>query len=258
MDQNDSLLKTGTFISEDVVNGSVSKLGRLEESLADLPTPNVLTIELQLKGTAFKNSWKIWVYDAHRKDEAGEVFVTASFEQALTALDKGKKVLLSPPLEQMKGITGKFVPVFWSPVHFPNQPGTMGILCDPEHPVFNEFPTEFHSNWHWWDISKFSETLEIDQLDVEPLITVMDNFFKNRNLSNLFEARVGKGYLVFSSIDLVNNLDKRLATKQLKGSILNYMNSEEFVPSRTISNEELKSLQEVSESEVPDVLSIYN
>ncbi|MEI6950638.1 hypothetical protein V9K67_25870 [Paraflavisolibacter sp. H34] len=28
---------------------------------------------------------------------------------------------------------GRFAPVFWSPVHFPNQPGTMGLLFHRMH-----------------------------------------------------------------------------------------------------------------------------
>ncbi|MBE0655418.1 MAG: glycoside hydrolase family 2, partial [Bacteroidales bacterium] len=256
-DEEGNLMKTGVLSAPEILHGTVSRLGIIEMDLNEVKTPAALTIELQLKDTPFKNSWQIWVYDRHPLSEPGEVIITTSFEEANQALEQGKKVLLTPPLNHIKGITGKFVPVFWSPVHFPNQPGTMGILCDPEHPVFSGFPTEFHSNWQWWDISKFSETLEIDSLKVEPLVTVMDNFFKNRALTNLFEAKAGNGRLVFSSIDLVNHLDRRLATKQLKSSLLSYMNSGAFNPQFSISIEELEGLHEVSEAGAEDVFSIY-
>jgi hypothetical protein len=85
----------------------------------------------------------------------------------------------------------------------------------------------------------------------------MDNFFKNRELANLFEAKAGNGSLVFSSIDLVNHLDRRLASRQLKTSILNYMNSEAFQPKHSISREELEGLHEVSDTGLEDVFSIY-
>jgi len=48
--------------------------------------------------------------------------------------------LFNPDWRKLNGIEGKFVPVFWSPVHFPKQAGTMGVLCDSKHPAFHYFP----------------------------------------------------------------------------------------------------------------------
>lgn len=248
---------SGTLTSSEVGNGNVVQLGTIEQSLSGVSAPNMLTIELVLEGTPYTNSWQIWVYDNGVAPEQGEVLVTGSLSEALEALAEGKKVLLSPPLDHIRGIAGKFVPVFWSPVHFPNQPGTMGILCDPAHPVFNAFPTEFHSNWQWWDICKHSETIDIGAVDVVPLVTVMDNFFKNRELSNLFEARVGKGSLVFSSIEMVNVPEDRPASLQLKKSLLAYMNSAAFEPEKEIRVEALRALFDLGQTEDQDAFSIY-
>ena len=33
-----------------------------------------------------------------------------------------------------------------------NQIGTLGILCNPEHPALALFPTEGYSDWQWADI----------------------------------------------------------------------------------------------------------
>jgi hypothetical protein len=257
-DENNQELQSGTFQTGIIENGSVSKLAVLEFELDDVEVPAMLTIELNLKGSSFRNSWQIWVYGDEGSNKLGDVIVTSSFEEAFCHLAEGEKVLLSPAIGQIDGIEGKFVPVFWSPVHFPNQPGTMGILCDPKHPVFNAFPTEFHSNWQWWDISKYSKSIDISEMQVAPLITVIDNFFKNRDLTNLFEVKVGEGFLVFSSIDLINNLDTRPASKQLLSSILTYMGSESFSPVKTILEEDLLELNEISPQEKSDILSIYN
>jgi hypothetical protein len=238
--EKEQVLKRGAFQTGTIKNGSVSKLGDLEFDFTDVDVPAMLTIELNVKGTSFTNKWEVWVYNQENSYEPGEIILTSSFEEAIHHLAAGEKVLLSPAPGQIKGIEGRFVPVFWSPVHFPNQPGTMGILCDPEHPVFNSFPTEFHSNWQWWDISTNSKTIDISEIQVEALITVIDNFFKNRDLTNLFEARVGEGSLVFSSIDLFNDLDVRPASKQLLVSLIDYMNSGSFRPAKALSKEELK------------------
>ena len=168
-----------------------------------------------------------------------DILVTRSFAEAEKALNEGKKVLLNPELNDLNGLEGKFVQVFWSPVHFPNQPGTMGLLIDPKNPAFNSFPTDFHSNWQWWDLCKKSKTLEFGDLMVSPLIRVVDNFFKNRNLTNLFEAKVGNGKLVFSAMDLSEDLESRPAANQLRYSLLEYMNSEEFKPEKQVEFSDL-------------------
>ena len=77
--------------------------------------------------TPYKNSWSVWVYPENVAINAGDVCVTDNLEKALSELSKGRKVLLSPPVGALKGIEGKFVPVFWSPIHFPKQAGSMGI-----------------------------------------------------------------------------------------------------------------------------------
>jgi len=257
LDSQGDTLADGRISARILPHGSVKRMGHIQLPLEGIQTPSVLTIKLSMEGTPHQNSWQIWVYEEAPFAGEGDVFVTGSFKEAGDALAKGKKVLLAPPLDQIKGISGKFVPVFWSPVHFPNQPGTMGILCDPGHAVFDDFPTEFHSNWQWWDISRFSETVQIDDLNVRPLVTVMDNFFKNRALTNLFEAKVGEGLLVFSSINLVNNLDQRIAARQLRTSILRYMNSGKFNPENEITRDDLWHLHESSDQEAEDILSIY-
>lgn len=195
-------------------------------------------LTLALEGSPWKNTWPVWVYPAvHRPQQVAPVVVTRSFDEAERALGEGKKVLLNPDPRELKGVEGKFVPVFWSPVHFPDQPGTMGLLIEPAHPVFKQFPTSFHSNWQWWALCKGSKTLETGGLPVTPLVRVVDNFFKNRSLTNLFEVKAGNGRLLFSSVDLFQDSPE---AKQLMHSVLEYMKSHDFNPQTTIEFELLK------------------
>ena len=48
---------------------------------------------------------------------------------------------------------------------------------------------------------------------------------------------------MFSSIDLTTNLNKRPVARQLRHSVLEYMTSNTFNPSNTITVEDLKSLK---------------
>ena len=151
-------------------------------------------------------------------------------------------MLLCPSPDTLKGITGKFVPVFWSPVHFPDQPGTMGLLIKQNHKALKNFPTDFYSNWQWWDLTIKSKTLNANTLpDKAIIVRVIDNFVRNQNLTNLFEAKMGKGKLILSSIDIIADLDKRPQAKQLRYSLLKYMNSKNFNPETAITQQQLKN-----------------
>ena len=154
-------------------------------------------------------------------------------------MSQGKTVLLNPDYRMLKGITGRFVPVFWSPVHFPNQPSTMGLLMNKNHAAFNDFPTAGYTEWQWWDLCLKSKSLIIDDLDVTPVVSVIDNFVTNHHLANVFETKVGEGKLLFSSIDLINNLEKRPVARQLRASLLRYMESDAFDPIGNVSMADL-------------------
>jgi hypothetical protein len=146
-------------------------------------------------------------------------------------LKEGKKVLLNPDWKKINGIEGKFVPVFWSPVHFPKQAGTMGLLCDPKHPVFADFPTDNHTDWQWWDLQIKSTTMITDQVKGgHAVVELIDNFANNRRLASLFEGTVGSGKLMIASFDLEADLANRPVARQLLSSILTYMNSTKFRP----------------------------
>jgi hypothetical protein len=171
-----------------------------------------------------------------------DILYTRNFTEARQALQQGKTVLLNPAPEDTKGLEGKFVQVFWSPVHFPNQPGTMGILCNPAHPALEYFPTEMHANWQWWDICKSGKTLDLDSFDlpVQPIVRMVDNFYKNRNLGLIFEAKVGNGKLLVCSPDLFHNLANRPAARQLRYSLIRYMSSGKFNPVRDLTFEQIE------------------
>ncbi len=240
--QEGTVLKSGSLESKDIKQGSYAEVGAFAFELKDIKEPKKLDVTLSLQGTDYKNSWSVWVYPQDQKVNKKDVVVTTKWDAAEKALSEGKKVLFTPDLNEINGIEGKFVPVFWSPVHFPNQPGSMGLLIQDKHPLFNEFPTDYHTNWQWWDLCKKSKSLEVDKIVVEPVVTVVDNFFKNRDLSNLFEVNVGKGKLVFSGIDLNTDLNNRITATALLNSTVDYMNSEAFAPKHTVTFKSLKDL----------------
>ncbi|NEU07041.1 glycoside hydrolase family 2 [Flavihumibacter sp. R14] len=240
--KNGRLIFNGELAVQDIPVGNGISLGSFGFDLKQLERAEELTIELQIKGTAYKNQWKIWVYP-QQKQNGNKVIFTSSVKEAISYLAEGSKVILNPDTAFINGVEGRFAPVFWSPVHFPKQPGTMGILCDPQHRALDGFPTDFYSNWQWWDLIKNSKTMIIDSLPpMKPIVRVIDNFFKNRKMALVIEAKVGKGKLLLVSTDIRNNLESRPAAGQLRSSLVKYAESEDFSPELVLDEVQLKQL----------------
>ncbi len=234
------IVNQGQLSNITLIEGYNSKISTIEASLNAVTDATQLTLTVWLDGTEFSNSWKIWVYPEKLPVIESKTLYTRNYDEAIKALEGGRNVLFNPVWEQLKGIEGKFVPVFWSPVHFPKQAGTMGLLCNPAHPSFTNFPTDMHTDWQWWDLLKNSKTLILDSIaTVSPIIEMIDNFTANRKLCNTFEANCGKAKLIFTSIDLERNLETRPVARQLKYSLLNYMNSSQFNPKKSIRKENI-------------------
>jgi hypothetical protein len=217
-----------------------------------------LELLVTIKDSPWRNRWNIWVYPEVEMPLNRQLIVTADINQALKALKKGKKVLFSPRTSTVKGLEGKFLPVFWSPVHFPKQAGTMGLLCNPKHPALSDFPTDMHSDWQWWNLVKRSRVMVLDSLPhMCPIVESVDNFVNNRRLALVFEAQVGKGRLIFSAIDLLT--DSQLPEiQQLRYSLTKYMLGHKFQPTTTLTPTQLRSLLQEDGTELKTgATSIY-
>ena len=140
-----------------------------------------------------------------------------------------------------------FSSIFWNTAWTNGQaPHTLGILCNPEHPAFDQFPTQYHSNYQWWDAMSHSNAILPDSLarNLQPIVRVIDDWYKARPLGLLFECRVGEGKLMLSGIDLISDQQNRPEAKQLLYSLKNYMASSKFKPLVTISANKILNLVE--------------
>ena len=73
------------------------------------------------------------------------------------ALAAGKRVVLVPAGKSWGNtLPGAYATDFWNWPMFNNTPGTMGLLCDPNHPALAAFPTRFHSERQWSEIAHAS------------------------------------------------------------------------------------------------------
>ena len=231
---------TGSWGVRSVPTGRLTSLGAISASLAKVPAPAKLTVTVSLKGTPFANDWDIWIYPANGEITIPADVVVARRWDAVSqrALSQGKRVILFPEVvNPALSLPGRFLPVFWSPIWFPEQqPNTMGILCDPKHPALAQFPTEFYSNWQWYELLQNSRTINLNDTPAtfRPIVEIIDNFARNNKLGNLFEARVQGGSLLVCTMDLPLIADKMPAAKQLLRSLYAYVGSSSFAPSEEL------------------------
>jgi hypothetical protein len=232
------IIRKEIFTKDRIEIGNCSEIGLYQMDLSDLKKAQKLTLEVLLTDTPYQNHWDFWVYPAEQEVNYGNVMVTDDLNKnAEATLKNGGSVLLLNygKVEKDKGaqVAIGFSTIFWNTAWTNNQPPhTLGILCDPKQQIFNDFPTEFHSNWQWWDPVSHSQAMILDGFPakLKPLIQPIDTWFENRRLALAFEIKTSGGKLMVCSIDLKNVAEERQVSKQLLISILNYMNSEAFNP----------------------------
>ncbi|MFD2725172.1 sugar-binding domain-containing protein [Hyunsoonleella rubra] len=245
-----SVFSKGELAKTDIPIGNGIQLGSINQSLSAIKTAQKLTLTVSVEN--FKNSWDVWVYPNQKKaieNEASVKVVSKLDAKTIGYLQNGGNVLLNinkGDIAPEKGgdIGIGFSSIFWNTSWTNGQkPHTLGILCNPKHPALAHFPTEYHSNWQWWDAMSHSNVIIFDDMpELNPIVRVIDDWFKNRKTALIFEAKVGKGKLLFSGIDLHTNLENRLEAQQLLYSLKTYMTSKDFNPKNELKISQLKAL----------------
>ncbi|MCL4787530.1 MAG: beta-galactosidase [Verrucomicrobia bacterium] len=239
-----------TLPARNIPVGNSTALGSIRLPLKGLVSPTKYKLVVGIKDSA-ENDWDVWVYPLKLADEPKDVLVTAQFDGATQAsLRSGGKVLLTLPGNQVRNFDAApvklgFSSVFWNTAWTGRQaPTTLGILCDPKHPALAQFPTDFHSNWQWWYLIHRAGALRLDLLpkDVEPIVRVIDDWFTARPLGLILEGKVGAGRIVVCGFDLTADAAAEPVSRQMRHSLLAYMDSPQFRPKVEIRVEELRSL----------------
>jgi hypothetical protein len=254
-DDQGHVFKTGTLPTSVLKNGGLTKPVNIRFSLAAFKQPVRLNLSLRIDSTDYENTYPLWVYPVSVESASGAIKVSSLLNKSvMDQLKAGGKVLLMPGTTSIyqRSVPGLFIPDFWNYGMFksisqsggnPVSPGTLGLLMDPKHPVFHSFPTDFHSNWQWWDIVKNSRSFNLNSTDssYRPIVQVIDNMERNDKLGLIFEFKVGEGKLLICTSQLNDHLDNP-AVKQLYNSLLTYMKSNDFAPGYEISELKLREL----------------
>jgi Glycosyl hydrolases family 2, sugar binding domain len=246
---NNTVIGKGGFTIAGIPIGNDFFPGEIKQSLSGVATPQMLTLTVKLG--KYENSWEFFVYPLQKTKFVDTVHVTQVLDStALARLHTGGSVLLTykkgAVLPDKGGnVAVGFSSIFWNTAWTNRQaPTTLGILCNPGHPVFIDFPTQYHSNYQWWDAMSHSNAIRLDAFGkkMQPLVRIIDDWYTAKPLALLVECRVGSGKLLISGVDLVSGSEKRPEARQLLYSLKKYMNSSAFNPSAEVEIEKVLAL----------------
>ncbi|MCD7962479.1 MAG: beta-glucuronidase [Rikenellaceae bacterium] len=247
-DSYGQILADGVLVNPTIPVGNDHIAGRMSVPLNSVEKADKYNLEVRIKGTEFVNDWNFWVYPELPAPAPGDVYITEDFDNTtIEKLENGENVLLLVPgkITYGKSISQRFTPVFWNTSWFKMRPPhTTGIFVNPHHPVFKDFPTDFHSDLQWWEIVNNTQVMLLTDFPegFQPVIQSIDTWFHNRKIGVLIEANVLNGKLMVCTADLQSNPEERIVARQLLESILKYMNSDRFRPEYSVSTERVNDL----------------
>lgn len=252
-DDRGTVLARGGLPARPVPQGGVTRLGALEAELPQLSAPCRAQLVLSLEGeydalfAPGVNDYPLWLYPAAPQAELPEgVVLCRSYDrQAERALAQGKTVLVisegtAAALPRSRAVS--FRPDFWSPMfHTAQSDGySLGIFVDENHPLFTNFPTDCFGDWQWFGPLENARGLLINELppDLRPMVQPIAAIDLPERLAMLFEARVGPGRLLVSTVDLLEKEDP--ASRALLSAIYRYVGGGAFQPETALEPELLR------------------
>ena len=181
------------------------------------------------------SEYPLWVYPHVDPVCPESVYEIEVFDdRAKEILARGGRVYVSPHSNKEAipdSIQAQFTTDFWSVGTFPAQEGAMGQLIYKDHPLFRDFPTDEWSDWQWFRMA--TQRAFILPRYMDAIITEMDCYVRQRPMAQLYEAKVGPGRVLFSSMGL-QDLQDYPEARMLLECIYRYIGSDEFNPTQEL------------------------
>lgn len=221
--------------------GSYTEVGSLDIPLDFVEKNTALTLKVRIGDSI--SAYPIWVYRKTTPVCPENVYETRAFDvKTREILQNGGRVYLSPDADRESlpnSIKTQFTTDFWSVGTFAEQEGGMGQLIDTEHPIFRNFPTDFHTDWQWWIVA--TKRAVVLPRPMKTIITEMDSYAFLRPMAQLIEFRCLKGKVLLSTMEL-HKSQQYPEVRALQASIYTYLSGENFEPAEEITEEELSML----------------
>lgn len=244
-------IKEGTLTNTDVLQGTVTSLGNIEENEIFASANKAEKLIFTVSAAGSENSYSIWVYPEHRENNPNNLLVADAYTKAVRdTLEAGGSVLMLPTPNETNlpnSVSVRWTNDYWSSMFHGRVAGaatTMGLYVDEEHPVFKNFPTEYFGDYQWYNLMKNSRAVILDEApaDLKPMAWNIDHMAYSRKLGSLFEAKVGDGKLLVCTMDILNQMEKYPEVRQMYNSLVQYASSNEFNPEVQLTTEYLRTI----------------
>ena len=257
--EKQEVLAGGSLANGVLPIGKNIDLGTVVFPLNKITKPSKLTLTVTLSGV-IKNHWEFWVYpevvnseerivNSEERIVNSDIYIADSLDAgAMKVLKNGGKVLLTAAGKVRYGrdVVQHYLPVFWNTSWFKMRPPhTTGAYIDQQHPLFKyDFPTDDWSNLNWWELLNRAQVMNLTEFpkDYQSPIQPIDTWHVSRKLGMLVEAKVLKGSLLMTTMDITSDLEHRLVACQMRQAILAYMESDDFQPSLTLAPQVISDL----------------
>lgn len=226
-----TVLVAGQFSCQRLKKGTLTNLGKINIIMPDVKVAKKVTLVLQLSGGEYdlENEWNFWVYPiiTVQKQKHSYSIVDKLTSTVLGKLAIGERVVFLgkapfPSMEThfMSSSSGRAG----------NHKGT--VIHD--HPLMNNFPHDGYFDLQFFDMIDSGVnpvTFENEDLPFDPIIELISPFKRVRKISVLFEYQVGKGKIIFCTLNLKN---KDLGTEYFKNILEQYASSDKFNPRSSV------------------------
>ena len=132
--------------------------------LSGITKPQKLNMEIRIEGSDAVNDWDFWVYPAQVElTQATYIHRYTRRKSNLHPARRRKRIdHAAGKIQYGKEVKQYFTPVFWNTSWFKMRPPhTTGIFLNEYHPLFREFPTEYHSNLQWWELLNKAQVMQL-------------------------------------------------------------------------------------------------
>ena len=251
----------GVLAGGDIPVGKNNELGAVHFDLAALTAPSKLMLTVTVKGgngPKAENCWDFWVYPAKVEMPATDgIHITDTLDdKAVEVLKKGGRVLILAAGKVRMGSDVKqtYLPVFWNTSWFKMRPPhTTGATIDTRHPLFKNFPTDNWTNINWWELVNKAQVMNLREFPFgyQPPVQPIDTWHVSRKLGMMIEANVLGGRLLMTTMDISNDLDRRVVARCMRRAIVEYMSGEDFRPTLTLDS---RIITDLFEKQAPAVI----
>ncbi len=253
VDEQGCILKEDVISNVDIPRGDAVKIADFSFDLSSIEKAQKLKLITWIEDDNIHNSWDIWVYPEFKEPntDLDKMIVTKWDDNAKSRLEKGETVILQLDGKQIEGeMPPAFLPIYWTQFDQLGNSQSLGLICNPKHGLFNDFPTDAHTNWQWWELLKDAKPITFDKWDMKdawshefrPLLQLIDGWKSNRKIGVLAEAKYGLGKLIITSLNLTDSLAERIVVSQFRTSLLNYIKSSDFSPAEVVDNGNVEAI----------------